>query len=164
MDDQLNFECVRCGTLIAKWMVSDPSTCDKCQIQIAGDMDLKKWEKAEYRRLKPLVKLARHPISFDYSEDNRSYFYELIPCDTADPLQILMAKERWEEENRWKHVTRRVQYAEPIDIKQAHIDKLAATAPYRNIRSKRIHSVISKQSPERGITQRHIKMSPLQFV
>jgi hypothetical protein len=93
----------------------------------------------------------------------RKLFYHLISGE-ADPATALMLKEENQQEAKWKRLDRRVEWAESIDINEAHIQKLAATAPYRNVKRKRVHSVISKHSPERGITQRHVKMSPMQYV
>jgi hypothetical protein len=52
-------------------------------------------------------------------------------------------------------------------IEQGHIDWIAAlvrSGMTRNQRRKRVGGSITKFSPERGITQRHIKMAGVQYV
>lgn len=90
-------------------------------------------------------------------------WYDICSQSPSNPLEELMRKEEAEEKEKYKHIGRRVEWAEQIDVQEAKISKLIATAPNGN-RKGRLRAPITKRSPERGITQRHIKMSPVHFV
>jgi hypothetical protein len=103
----------------------------------------------------------RSPIPLD----KHSFFHEHIPdLNCRDPLHELMAKEEAEEAQKWKHITRRVEWSEAPGLDELHMSKLLATIPQRNRIGRLQKSPITKRSPERGVTQRHIKMSPTQYV
>lgn len=96
--------------------------------------------------------------------------YDRTAADTRTPLSELIAKEDHEEAEAnhkldlyAKNRDRRVEFA-TTDFAAQRLAKIAATAPLPKRRRGKMQSRITRYSPERGVTQRHIKMSSGQFV
>jgi hypothetical protein len=163
--------CISCGDLIERTLQSDPATCTFCQRILEKRYDKRLEPKVRQPKIQARLTGSLH-INKRISDTNFQLSWCCVPLDEhqlysnfPDPLQMLMMKEEWEQEQKWKHVTSRVEYAAPrLTKEEAKIDKLMSTAPNRNRKGHLRKPAITKKSPERGTLQRHIKMSPVQFV